>query len=64
LVKKRRPKNFVYEVEVSDKPSENEEFALELFEMMEDPTTTTSHKKISNFDELLDWNEEYDVGEL
>ncbi|MBM7663109.1 hypothetical protein JOC85_003935 [Bacillus mesophilus] len=64
MVKKRRQKNFVYEVEVSDNPNENEEFALELFEMMEDLTTTSSHKKINNFDELLEWNEEYDGGEL
>ncbi|MFZ3587779.1 hypothetical protein ACOI1C_00600 [Bacillus sp. DJP31] len=55
--KKQTPKNFVYEVEVSN---HDEEFALELFEMLEDTTQTqpTSHKKIHSFEELLEWNEE------
>jgi hypothetical protein len=57
LNKKRTSKNFVYEVEVSNN-QQDEEFAMELFEMMEDATQVTPHKKIQSFDELLDWNEE------
>jgi hypothetical protein len=64
LVKKEKSKNYVYEVEVTNNPNDNEEFALELFELMEDSTTTPTHKRINNFDELLDWNEEFDGGEL
>lgn len=64
LVKKKRSKNFVYEVEVSNYSTSNEEFAMELFEMMEDATTKSPLKKINNFDELLEWNEEWDSGEL
>jgi hypothetical protein len=55
--KKRTSKHFVYEVEVSNNPHD-EEFALELFEMMEDATQPISQKKIQSFDELLEWNEE------
>lgn len=54
---KQRPKGFMYEVEVSDH-NHGEEFALELFEMMEDTTHATPIKKISSIDELVEWNEE------
>ncbi|WP_456275361.1 hypothetical protein [Bacillus sp. AK128] len=63
MVNKKKSKNFVYEVEVSSNSNDHEEFALELFELMEDATRTGPHKKINNFDELLDWNEEFDNGE-
>ncbi len=55
--KRRTSKNFVYEVEVSNQ-NHDEEFALELFEMMEDATQERSRKRIRSFDELLQWNEE------
>ncbi|WP_246939555.1 hypothetical protein [Bacillus pinisoli] len=61
-MKNNRSKNLVYEVEVSNTQNQ-EEFALELFELMEDATTKTSHRSIRNFDELLDWNEEFESGE-
>jgi hypothetical protein len=57
LNKKRAIKNFMYEVEVSDS-DHNEEFALELFEMMEDATYIGHQKRINSFDELLEWNEQ------
>jgi hypothetical protein len=54
---KKNRKNYVYEVEVSEGKHE-EEFSMELFEMVEDAATFGPHKKINSFDELLDWNEQ------
>ncbi len=56
----RESKNYVYEVEVSNN-SHDEEFALELFEMIEDPSQVRPLKKLHSFDELVQWNEEHDV---
>jgi hypothetical protein len=57
LDKKKATKNFMYEMEVSDS-QHDEEFALELFEMVEDATHYGPQKKINSFDELLEWNEQ------
>jgi hypothetical protein len=54
---KKARKNYVYEVEVSE-DKHNEEFALELFEMMEDNPHIGPQKKINSFDELLEWNDQ------
>ncbi|KAA0546833.1 hypothetical protein FZW96_12605 [Bacillus sp. BGMRC 2118] len=61
-MEKKRHRNYMYEVEVNDK-EDKEEFALELFEMIEDAAHYGPNKKINTFDELLQWNEQLDEDE-
>ncbi|MBM6618845.1 hypothetical protein [Bacillus suaedaesalsae] len=61
-MKRKRHRNYMYEVEVKDS-NEDQEFALELFEMIEDAAHFGPNKKINTFDELLQWNEQLDEDE-
>jgi hypothetical protein len=60
LNNKELNKNFVYEVEVNNH-QHDEEFALELFELLEGENSQIPLTKIHTFKELLDWNEELGI---